>query len=133
MNFKSNAEEIKYYLKECLDSGEEKTTQQLIQYVEKQAKKKFTNGSYSGAINDFMNREAENYGRIRYGVYRKLEKKQLDDLCAFDDILKDAIAKIEKAKRMDIDKLTPEKLLKIQERSRYILDTLYQLLENDEE
>lgn len=47
MRFQSNAEEIKYYMKELLNDGQEKTTQDIINYVQKMSNKKFTGGMLS--------------------------------------------------------------------------------------
>lgn len=129
MTFSSNAEEIRYYVKQLLDQGEEKTTQEIIQYVKEASGKEFTGGMLAGAINDFIDKEKKNYRRVRRGVYAKIsasDDEHIDD--EFDAILKNAIEEMEQARKIDIESLDPEKLREMQEKSRRILAALRGLL-----
>lgn len=133
MDFNSNADEIKYYIKELLNKGEEQTTQEIICYVKNKSKKEFTNGMLSGAINDLIDRERTQYRRVRRGIYAKVPsgESELNSDDEFDLIIKNAILDIEKAKKMDIELLTPGSLEKMKTKSNRIIQTLYSLLENN--
>ena len=129
MTFRSNAEEIKYYIKELLDRGGEKTTQEIIDYVKAASGKEYTPGMLSGALKDFIDKETKSYRRVRRGVYEKItgaDPAQAGD--AFDAILRNAIEEVENARRIDIEELDPERLSKMQEKSRRILTALHGLL-----
>ncbi len=126
MTFHSNSEEIRYYIKQLLDQGEEKTTQEIIRYVKEVSGKDFTGGMLAGAINDFIDREHA-YQRIRRGVYAKVPAQEQED--PFDLILRNAIEAVENARRIDIERLDPARLLRMQEKSRRILTGLNRLLE----
>ena len=124
--FNSNAEEIRYYTKQLLDSGNEKSTQEIISYVKSTTGKDFTQGMFSGAINDLINME-RSYKRIRRGIYQKaLPVENNGD--EFDLIIKNTIEEIENALKMDIRNLTPEILKEKQEKSKKIISSLQNLL-----
>lgn len=129
MTFRSNSEEIRYYIKELLDQGEEQTTQEIIQYVKQASEKEFTSGMLSGAINDFIDRD-KSYQRIRRGVYaKKPAAGPENDGDEFDAIIKKTIEEVERARIIDIENLDIHRLEKMQEKSRKILAALHSLLE----
>lgn len=130
MTFSSNSEEIRYYIKQLLDQGEEKTTQEIIQYVKEASGKEFTGGMLAGALNEFIDRERA-YRRVRRGVYAKGSPDDLEpDGDAFDAIIRNAIEAVEQARRIDIESLNAQRLQKMQEKSRRILAALQGLLED---
>lgn len=132
MTYRSNAEEIKFYIRKLLDQGGEKTTQEIIDYVKAASGKEFTGGMLSGALKDFIDKEKD-YRRVRRGVYEKAEDTGSDRDCGddeFDAILRNAIERIENAKRIDIEELDPARLARMQEKSRRILAALHSLLED---
>ncbi|MDR2502043.1 MAG: hypothetical protein LBC78_02195 [Oscillospiraceae bacterium] len=129
-NFNSNTEEIKFHARALLSDGQEKTTQEIINYAKYASGKAFTGGMISGAINDLIDRERAVYRRVRRGVYAKIsEENQSAVGDAFDLIVKNAISEVEKARKIDIDSLTPAHLQQIQEKSRRIIAALESLLQ----
>jgi len=117
--FNSNAEEIRYHARQLLDGGEQKTKLEIIAYLQAVASREFTQGMISGALNDLITKEPV-YQRLRLGVYQKAPQPEThyDEL---DTVIKNAIAAIESALKMDIRTLTPELLRRKQEKSeRYI-------------
>ena len=84
MTYRSNAEEIKFYIRKLLDQGGEKTTQEIIDYVKATSGKEFTGGMLSGALKDFIDKEKD-YRRVRRGVYEKADDTGSDRDCG-DDI-----------------------------------------------
>ena len=128
--FRSNAEEIKFYTRELLDEGEEKTIQEIIAYVKKRSGKEFSSGMFSGAVNDLIDREKE-YCRVGRGMYAKRSvAEETEDV--FDSILKNAIQEVEQARHVDIQGLTPGRLNRLQRKSQKILSGLQALLEAEE-
>jgi len=129
MKFNSNAEEIRYYIKQLLDDGEEKTTQEIDRYVRAAAPDKtFTQGMISGSRNDLIKAD-KTYRRLRRGIYQKITVLAESNGDEFDMVLKEAIENIKKALTMDISGLTPETLVKNLEKSKRYIDGLEQLLE----
>ena len=124
--FNSNAEEIRFFTKQLLDDGGEKSTQDIINYVKAKSGKDFTQGMFSGAINDLINIEKV-YRRIRRGVYQKT-LPITDNGDEFDLIIKNTIDEIENALKIDIRNLTPEILRVKQEKSKKIISALQNLL-----
>ncbi len=126
MEFRSNAEEIKFYIRELLDEGGEETIQEIIAYVKERSGKEFTGGMFSGAMNDLLDREKE-YRRIGRGRYAKRSlAEDTDDV--FDRILKNAIQEVEQARHVDIQGLTPGRLSMLQRKYRRVLSGLQALL-----
>lgn len=128
--FSSNAEEIKFYIRELLNDGEEKSTQDIIGYVKSTspAGETFTDGMLSGAINDLMSKEKKNYCRIKRGIYKKVFQESNKNNDEFDLIIKNAIFEIEEARKIDIENLTTETLIQKQEKSNRIIRALKELL-----
>ena len=127
--FRSNAEEIKFYIKQLLDDGQPKSIREIIQYVKEKSGKDFTSGMLSGAVNDLIDRERE-YQRVSRGVYAKrVSSPDNEPEAVFNAIIQKSIAEVENARHVDIANLTPEHLEKIQKRYRKIITSLHALLE----
>lgn len=128
MNFKSNAEEIRYYMKQLLDKGGEHTVDEIKQYVHDKTEKDFTNGTYAGAMRDLIDRDP-NYHIPRRGIYAsKTLNTSSYNFDIFDDIINQALSSIDEACKIDITKLTVSQIEEIQKRSIQIKDTLKSLL-----
>jgi len=130
-SFSSNADEIRFYIKQVLDGGAEKSTTEIHEYVRNAAAgKEFTQAMIAGALNDLLVRE-DIYQRIRRGIYQKascIESKEVH-LDKYDLVLKDTITRLISASMTDIRTLTPETFLEEQNKVKKYIDTLQQLLD----
>jgi len=130
-NFSSNADEIRFYIKQFLDDGTEKSTNEIHEHVRNAAAgKDFTQAMIAGALNDLLVRE-DVYQRVRRGMYQKTQQveTQEDPLDKYDLVLKDTITRLVNASMTDIRTLTPDTFLQEQTKAKKYIDTLQQLLD----
>jgi len=127
MTFKSNAEEIRYYMKQLLSSGNEYTVDQIKAYVKEKSGKNFTNGTYAGAMRDLIDRDP-NYYIPRRGIYAAKNPRTSSTNDVFTGILQQALHAVEEACKVDISQLTVQEIQALQTRSAKIKDTLKALL-----
>lgn len=71
LNFSSNADEIRYYLRVFLDDGKERNRKEINDYIRKTPNgHTFTEGMITGAIKSLIDTERGYYENIRRGWYR---------------------------------------------------------------
>lgn len=68
--FRSQADEIRYYVRQLLDNGEEYTVKAIKEFVESESDKKFTDGAYAGSLRDLIKNNIQ-YISPRRGIYKK--------------------------------------------------------------
>lgn len=128
MRFNSNAEEIRYHMKQLLNQGGEYTVAQIKEYVHAQTGKDFTTGTYAGAMRDLVDRDPNYYIPSR-GIYAAVTHNvatRSDDV--FDTIIRQALSAVEEACKMDITTLTVSEIQQLQSRSSRIKSGLKELL-----
>lgn len=72
-NFRSNAEEIRFYAKELLQDGAMHTREEIMQYVKDHSSnaRNFTEGMYTGAIRDLIVNSNGDYINPIRGRYQR--------------------------------------------------------------
>ena len=77
MDFKSNAECIRYFSRKLLDDGNEHTVVEIKDYVKNHSNKgdEFTEAMFSGAIRAMVNASGGQYVIVKRGVYKKVQEK----------------------------------------------------------
>lgn len=78
--FTSNADKIRYYMKELLEDGNPHTVSEIKRYVNKEAEYTFGPGTYAGAIRSLMLNSQGAYVSPSRGVYQKasIESESVD-------------------------------------------------------
>lgn len=91
--FKSVADEIRFYIRELLEDQKPHKVKEIKEYVESKVGKNWSTGCYAGAIRDLVAKEPQ-YVSVERGVYvyqpeaknileksvNKILKKTIDDL-----------------------------------------------------
>ncbi len=127
MTFNSNAEEIRYYMKQLLNSGGEHTVDQIKTYVREKSGKDFSNGTYAGAMRDLIDRDP-NYHIPRRGIYAAKNQHPASNNDVFTEIIQQALHAVEEACKVDISQYTVSELQALQVRSSKIKEALNHLL-----
>lgn len=129
MTFKSNAEEIRYYMKELLNTGKEYTVDEIKEYVSSKSGKSFSSGTYAGAMRDLIERDP-NYFVPRRGIYAAKQSSNSADSKTdiFTAIIQQALKAVDEACKVDVTQLSLEEIEKIKTRSVEIKNTLNSLL-----
>ena len=116
-NFSSNADEIRYFIKECLEDGIPKTKDELRQYIDTHASgtpftsNRFTEAMMSGALKSLLDSNKD-YFSPRRGIYQKIISKasSFDFKQQLFDALTQAEELIQTACVVNIISLSPEEL-----------------------
>ncbi|MCA0972243.1 hypothetical protein LCM20_16665 [Halobacillus litoralis] len=96
--FKSNAEEIKYYVKQFLQDGKEKSLKEIKEYIHSQTDTEFTQGNFSGTMRELVERQG--YTNTKRGYYKLGDqtytsqgtKSLMDNV---EDVIHDTISRLE--------------------------------------
>lgn len=149
MNFKSNAEEIKYYTLEMLSDGNEHSRTDIIKYVkERSGRDDFTEGNFSGSFQDLVRKNQMSL--IKRGVYclgtsensvnnapttaESVSNQTLDEQCI--TVLNNTITELQKAaNQVNILTISDEELRSISKIKQSIKDltTLIKLFAKEDE
>ena len=116
--FKSNAEEIRYYAKELLQDGALHTKDEIINYVKSHSDKAniFTDGMFTGAIRDLVQNNNGAYINPVRGHYQRapqasgeLVRQKLQNNII--DVLNESCKGLEKACTINIIGMSAEELV----------------------
>jgi len=72
--FHSQADEIRYYVKQLLNDDEEYAVKVIKDFVEEKSGKQFSDGAYAGSLRDLIKKEPE-YINPRRGIYKYQDPK----------------------------------------------------------
>lgn len=145
MNFKSNADEIRFYIKELLEDEREHTISDINKYISKHSSRDFSSGMLSGALKTLL--DDKNYENIKRGVYQKVSKLQNDDietknielgnndikttyLTNINKILEEAIIKTNNVSSGDMLKFTDDELNFIRKIGKQVIDSITAIKNN---
>ena len=145
MNFKSNADEIRFYIKELLKDGNEHTIRDIEEYIEQHSSNKFTSGMLSGALKTLL--DDKNYRNIKRGVYQKVGELQKEEseiktikfgnddvktayLSNINKILEETINKTNSASSGDMLKLSDDEVVFIRKVGKQVIDGLNEIINN---
>lgn len=84
--FKSQAEEIRFYTKELLNKGGKYSVKEIKAYVLEKSTKQFSDGAYAGSLRDLINNSNDYYSPSR-GIYAQLSKENSLGQSTFEEQL----------------------------------------------
>lgn len=134
LNFSSNAEEIRYYVRKLLSDGNEHNRKEIVKYIREQSRDEvFTDGMITGAIRSLVENEKGRYEKTRRGWYRFKKDKEFEQISVNDvtdpltrpiiNILEETIKKLKDActvNLLDVSDIDKEKIDLVSELIRQI-------------
>lgn len=135
--FRSNSDEIKYYIKQLLKDGKPHNRKEIIRYVKDTTKNEtYTDGQFAGAFQNIS--RDERYSAVRRGVYQYVGESNLylDEAETIDkektiseisyDVLNETVEKL----KSEIGKINP---LDMDEADYLDLDKVKKIIEKIED